>query len=132
MVRWKRLTFLGFTHYCSHNKNGKFRVKRKTARKKFKAKVKEYKMWIKQNRNIKVKDIISITNMKLRGHYQYYGITDNYKSLEKFEHCINKLLYKWLNRRSQKRSYTGEGFKQLLKKYPLLSPKIYFNIYENL
>lgn len=124
--------FLGFTHYCSQNRNGKFKVKRKTSRKKFKAKVKEFKMWIKKNRNIKVKDIISMTNLKLRGHYQYYGISDNYISLDKFRYRINKLLWKWLNRRSQKKSYTSEGFRQLLGKYPLLSPKIYFNIYDNL
>lgn len=124
--------FLGFTHYCSQNRNGKFKVKRKTSRKKFKAKVKEFKIWIKKNRNIKVKDIISMTNLKLRGHYQYYGISDNYISLDKFRYCINKLLWKWLNRRSQKKSYTSDGFRQLLEKYPLLSPKIYFNIYDNL
>ena len=122
--------FLGFTHYCSQNRNGKFTVKRKTSKKKFKAKVKEYKIWIKRNRNIKVKDIIAITNQKLRGHYQYFGMTYNYDSLNRFRHCIYILLWKWLNKRSQKKSYTFEGYNQLLEKYPLIKPKIYYNVYE--
>lgn len=122
--------FLGFTHYCSQNRNGKFRVKRKISRKKFKAKVKEYKIWIKRNRNIKVKDIIAITNQKLKGHYQYFGMTYNYESLSKFRRCIYMLLWKWLNKRSQKKSYTFEGYNQLLEKYPLIRPKIYYNVYE--
>ena len=122
--------FLEFTHYCSQSKKGYFRVKRKTSSKKFRAKVKEYKIWLKENRNKKVKDIISITNMKLKGHYRYYGVTDNFNKLDDFRNCITELLYKWLNRRSQKKSYTGEGFYQLLQKYPILSPKIYVNIYD--
>lgn len=64
--------FLGFTHYCSKSRNGKFRVKRKTSRKKKNIKIKEYKNWIKRNRTLKIKDIIAKTNEKLRGHYQYF------------------------------------------------------------
>ena len=64
--------FLGFTHYCSKSRNGKFRVKRKTSRKKKNIKIKEYKNWIKRNRTLKTKDIIAKTNEKLRGHYQYF------------------------------------------------------------
>ena len=96
--------FLGFTHYCGKGRNGNFRVKRKTSRKKFKAKVKEFKIWIKDHRNTKVRDMIEMINIKLKGHYQYFGITDNSESLNKFKNCINKLLWKWLNRRSQRKS----------------------------
>ena len=76
--------------------------------------------------------MIEIINIKLRGHYQYFGITDNSYSLNKFRMCINKLLWKCLNRRSQRRSYTAEEFIQLMKQIPLLQPKIYVNIYDRM
>lgn len=124
--------FLGFTHYCGKGRNGNFRVKRKTSRKKFKAKVKEFKIWIKDHRNTNIRDMIEMINIKLRGHYQYFGITDNSISLNKFKYCINRLLWKWLNRRSQRKSYTIEEFAELMKQIPLLQPKIYVNIYDRM
>ncbi len=130
--RVETFDFLGFTHYCSKSTKGKFRVKRKTSRKKFKAKIKEFKIWIKENKHTKVRELIKMVNTKLRGHYQYYGVTDNYERIHNFMFCINKLLWKWLNRRSQRRSYTSEEFAQMLKHYPLLTPKIYVNIYDRM
>lgn len=122
--------FLGFTHYCGKSKNGKFRVKRKTCKKKFKQKVQEYKMWIKQNKNGQLKNIITTTKKKLIGHYNYYGITDNIDSIRKYSYCINNLLFKWLNRRSQRKSYTSEQFKQMLEIFELPKPMIRVNIYD--
>ena len=67
-------------------------------------------------------------NVKLRGYYQYYGITDNSNSLRAFKNCINRLLWKWLNRRSERRSYTSKEFGELMKQIPLLEPRIYVNM----
>jgi len=122
--------FLGFTHYCSKShKTGKFRMKRKTVQKKYRMKLKEMNLWLKQNRHRCIKDLISMLNVKLRGHYQYYGITDNSKSIKNFRDETQQILFKWLNRRSQKGSYTWEGFNDLLKAYPLVRPHIYFSVY---
>ena len=121
--------FLGFTHYCSKSRKGWFRMKRKTAGKKYRAKLKEMNLWIKQNRNLRLKALTYMLNMKLRGHYQYYGVTDNSKSIASFREETCRILFKWLNRRSQKRSYTWEGFNELLKIFPLARPRICFNIY---
>lgn len=122
--------FLGFTHYCSKShKTGKFRMKRKTAKKKYRIKLKEMNQWLMQNRHRRLKDLTDMLNVKLRGHYQYYGITDNSKCIGNFLHETRRLLFKWLNRRSQKKSYTWEGFSQLLKIFPLAQPRIYCNIY---
>lgn len=122
--------FLGFTHYCGKSKMGKFRVKRKTAKKTFNAKVKEMKIWIKDHRYLKVTEMIGQINIKLRGHYQYYGITDNAYSINRFKRCVSKLLWKWLNRRSERKSYNSKEFTEMLKQNPLLEPKIYVNIYD--
>ena len=121
--------FLGFTHYCSKSRYGKFRVKRKTVRKKLCMKLKEFNVWIKQNRHLPLKEIFVLINLKLMGHYQYYGITDNSSSIKRYLHCVKRLLLKWLNRRSQKRSYTWEGFIELIKIFPLLPSRIYVDIY---
>ncbi len=121
--------FLGFTHYCSKSQKGSFRVKRKTSRKKMKMRLTEMNEWIRTNRHLPVRTIIAETNAKLRGHYQYYGITDNSKSIKTYYYRTLKALFKWLNRRSQKRSYTWEGFNDLLKVFPLIQPRIRVSIY---
>ena len=123
-------TFLGFTHYCSKDRSGRrFRVKRKTSKKKFKKKLKELHSEIRQMRNLPVAEIIAHLNRVLIGYYRYYGITDNIKSLRSFQHKVRYILFYWLNRRSQKRSYNWKGFDDLLKLLPLAQPKIFVNIY---
>lgn len=122
-------TFLGFTHYCSHGRNGKFRVKRKTSRKKFTKKCKEVHRVIREMRTRRLEVIMKKMNQILVGYYHYYGVTDNIGSLNNFRHQIRKSLFKWLNRRSQKKSYTWEQFDEMLKEYPLARPKIYVNVY---
>lgn len=68
--------------------------------------------------------------VKLTGYYRYYGITDNILSLTKFRKSVRYLLYKWLNERSQRKSFNWRKFELLLKKYNLPEPKIYVNIYD--
>ena len=126
----KTFDFLGFTHYCSKsNKDGHFRVKRKTSKKKYRQKIQEFKVWIKENRNIPLNKLMETTRKKLIGHYNYYGVTDNIESINKYFFEIRKLLYKWLNRRSQRRSYNSDKFNQMLKFYNLPLPSIKVNIY---
>ena len=85
--------------------------------------------WLKSNRHLKLVDMFKMLNLKLTGHYRYYGMTDNSPSLGLYLNETTKLLFKWLNRRSQKRSYTWEGFGELLKVFPLAKPRIYVNVY---
>lgn len=122
--------FLGFTHYCSESKKtGKFRVKRKTSKKKLKKAISNFKIWIKANRNKKLNEIIISVKKKLIGHYNYYGITDNISSNERYYYNVYRELFKWLNRRSQKKSYTEETFKQMIEIFELPKPKIKVSIY---
>jgi RNA-directed DNA polymerase len=117
--------FLGFTHYCSRTKDGRrFRMKRVTSRKKFRAKVAALKEWLKRIRMKPTQWIMQRLGLKLRGHYQYYGVTDNYRGVARFYHEVRKLLYKWLNRRSQRRSYTWAAFEDLLRALPLPKPRV--------
>ena len=123
-------SFLGFTHYCNQSRNGKFRVKRKTEAKKFKSKIKAFKVWIKSIRSfVPLPDIFSRVRIKLLGHYAYYGITDNSKMIGNYYDIVIRLLFKWLNRRSQRRSFTYDKFKRYLKHNPLPLPRIYVSIF---
>jgi len=122
--------FLGFTHYCSKNRNnGWFSTGRKTANKNQSTKLKEMNQWLKRNRHWRLKDLFNMINMKLRGHYRYYGIAGNFVSISNFLHTTKKLVYKWLNRRSQRKSYTWDGFNQMLKTFPFVQPCIYGKMY---
>lgn len=122
--------FLGFTHYCSRSRNGRgFRMKRKTISKRLTAKVKGYKEWLKSSRTLPTADIMKITSAKLRGHYAYYGVTDNTKSINTFTYLITQTLFKWLNRRGKRGCMTWEKFAKLLKLFPLPKPRIMVNLF---
>jgi len=122
--------FLGFTHFCSKGRKGQFRVKRKMSHKKLTAKLKAIKEWVKGNRTVDIKYTMKSLNRKLSGLYNYYCITDSTNSMTVFYHRVIQLLYKWLNRRSQKKSFNWEKFQKFLAKYPVVKPKVKVNIYE--
>ena len=129
-------TFLGFTHYCSKSRpkpgceSGEFRVKRRTSNKKFSKKMKEMNTKIRNMRGCRLDYIAQRLNEVFEGYDRYYGITDNYPRLNAFHRQVIKLLFKWLNRRSQRRSYTWEQFTDLLKWMDLVKPRIRVNIYD--
>ena len=122
--------FLGFTHYCSKSQKGTFRVKRKTSGKKFKQKVKAMKTWIKMNRHMEQKAFLKTLRAKLMGHYRYYGITDNFDKIHAYYDITINLMLKWLNRRSQKKSFSKERFFEVLNVFKLPKPSIYVSIYD--
>ncbi|MDR1541960.1 MAG: group II intron reverse transcriptase/maturase [Clostridiales bacterium] len=121
--------FLGSARCCSKSRVGRFRAERKTARKKFQLKLKELNLRLKQNRRLRLKDLFGAINLKLKGRCQYCGTAGNYESLSDYPHYVKAMLYKWLNRRSEKKSCAWEGFQELLKAFPLARPHIYCNIY---
>ncbi len=122
--------FLGFTHYCSKSAKGYFRVKRKTSKKKFKASLSRCKAWLRENLTTPTVEIMKKLAVKLKGYYRYYGVTDNSIMMGRFLDEVRRMLYKTLNRKSQKKSFNWDKFVLFLKKYPLARPKTTVNIYE--
>jgi len=123
-------TFLGFTHFCDKTRKGYFKVGRKTAMKKFRAKIKDLKLWLKKIRNlIPTKEWWKILEAKLRGHFQYYGVSGNYPAIKRYYTLAIKLVHKWLNRRSQKKSMSWSKLYNYLTLYPLPQPSIKHNFY---
>ena len=122
--------FLGFTHYCGVSRKGNFKISRKTSRKKYAAKCKEINAWLKKIRNlVKTKDWWRILRAKLRGHFQYYGVSENYSGIVRFYKYAVKMARKWMNRRSQKRKMSWDKFNKYLEHYPLPKPKIVHSFY---
>ena len=122
--------FLGFTHYCRESRKGKFIVGRTTNRAKFRKKCKEMNAWLKAVRNaVKTKEWWPILEAKLRGHYQYYGVSGNMPALRQYYAMTLRLALKWLNRRSQRKVYSWKRFTEYLKHYPLPTPRITHNLY---
>ncbi len=123
--RAETFDFLGLTHFCSKTTDGKrFRMKRVTARKKFIAKLKAFKEWLKEARVLKTSELWEIAKSKLTGHFNYYGVTDNSHGIMRYLHEVKKLLFKWLNRRGKRNCITWEKFNQMLVRFPLPKPRI--------
>ena len=128
--RTNSFDFLGFTHYCDSSRKGKFIVGRKTSGKKFRMKCKELNDWLRKIRNYqKTKEWWPTLQAKLRGHYQYYGVSGNMRSLQRFYWLTVRMTLKWLNRRSQRKSFSWKSFHEYLEHYPLPKPRIAHNFY---
>jgi len=119
-----RFDFLGFEFYWGKDRSGKPHLKRRTSRKKLRSSIKRFTEWCKKNRNLEPRVLFRRINAKLRGYYNYYGVFGNYDSLQQFFQQVKRILFKWLNRRSQRRSYNWRGFEQLLEHYGVEQPRI--------
>jgi group II intron reverse transcriptase/maturase len=113
---------LGFTHYWGRSYKGFWVVKQKTARSRLTRSMKAIRQWCRVNRHLPVAEQQRTLAAKLRGHYQYYGITGNWNSLGLFFSEVHRTWQKWLNRRSQRAQMPWTRFELLLRRYPLPGP----------
>jgi RNA-directed DNA polymerase len=116
--------FLGFTFYWNHHKGwNKINLVVKTQVDRLVKKIQEFTEWLKANRSrLHTKQIWSIAAAKLRGHYNYFGYHCNRNKLMHYYHGVIGALFKWLNRRSQRKSLTWEKFRRQLLREPLPLP----------
>ena len=122
--------FLGFTHYCQTTPKGKFMAKVKTSRKKLRRSLVSMNDFLKKNRSKPLTQLWKAVAVKVRGHYQYYGVTGNYGNIQFFRYKTSLMAFMWLNQRGQRQSFTWEQFSKFLKRYPLPKPKIYYDLYK--
>jgi group II intron reverse transcriptase/maturase len=108
--------FLGFTFYCGKTRNGHFKVKRKTSRKKLRQSIFNLADWLRRRRNLMpTGELVRGTKRKITGYLNYYAVTDNTKQCKLYMYLTTRILFKWLNRRSQRKSYKWKGFNQMLR-----------------
>jgi Retron-type reverse transcriptase len=122
-VKQGTFDYLGFTFYIRRSRIGRVHVVAKTSKKRYYSKLRNVKYWCKTNRcKHKLRPLWDTFNSKLRGHIQYYGMSLNLDSVNKFVYQATHIFFKWINRRSQKKSLNWEQFSLFLKAFP--SPKV--------
>ena len=117
--------FLGFTHINGKSHLGKYCVIHRTSKKKLKQKREAAKQWLREHMHESIPETIRKLNKKMIGHYRYYGIYGNFIGLNKFYQYVKQQLYFTKRRRDQSLWLTWKKLGQILKVYPIASPKIY-------
>jgi group II intron reverse transcriptase/maturase len=115
---------LGFTHYWGVSRWGSWVLKRKTASTRLSRAVRSIAQWCRSHRHRPVHEQHVTLCQKVRGHYAYYGITSNFRSLGGFQQAVKRVWRKWLDRRNSRREMTWTRFELLLQRYPLPKPRI--------
>jgi len=122
--------FLGFTHYCGKSRKGHFMMVHKTAGKNLSRKLTSTNDWLRKIRSaVGFDEIWPVIRAKLIGHYNYFGINGNIRALQKFYKEFVRMTYKWINRRSQKKSFNWKQFTKALKWANLPKPRICHDIW---
>ena len=111
--------FLGFEFYWDKDLQGKPRLRRRTAAKRHKATRQAFYDWIKLNRHKRLNQSMPALKRKLAGFRNYFGLPDNSRSVNDIYNFVLHALYKWLNRRSQRRSFNWQGFKEMLRYFQI-------------
>jgi len=119
-----RFDFLGFEFHWGRDRARKPHLKRRTSRKKLRNSLASFTQWCKENRNLRLRLFFPTLKLKLRGYYNYYGVVDNAQGLNEFYGKATEILFKWLNRRSQRRSFNWRGFNELLEHFEVPRPRV--------
>ena len=115
--------FLGFTHYCGTSRAGRFKLKRKTSTKKLRVQLLDLKRWFWKQLETPIDEMWHTLNAKLRGHYQYYGINDNWPLLMAYREHARRMAKRHISRRSQNSYFSWAKFNAFTEHNPLASPR---------
>jgi len=120
----KRFDFLGFEYRWGKSKGGGDVVKLRTSPRRLRKSLAALTEWVKAMRNKRLRTLFWELNPKLRGYYQYFGVVGNWRSLKQFHEEAVRMLFRRLNRRSQKRSFNWTGFAAVMSYYGMERPQI--------
>jgi RNA-directed DNA polymerase len=123
-ARPETFDFLGFTHICAKDPDGRFRLVRRTSRKKRTAKLAALKEDIERRKHHRVVEQHAWLNSVLQGHFQYCGVPGNFTALGSFRHHIRTAWHRALQRRSQRARWTQTKHVAFDARFPLLRPRI--------
>ena len=129
-IKQESFNYLGFTFYLGRSRKGNVIPKLKSCGKRIREKLKKVKEWCKANKDkYKLPVLWEAFCNKIRGHIQYYGVTFNWKAVSNFVYRAQEIIFKWLNRRSQRKSFDWEKFNKFVKLNPLPVIKIYHKLF---
>lgn len=124
----ERFTFLGFEFYRGLTRKRNVLAYARTAPEKLNVSLAKFKEWLSKNRSLGTSEIFLKVRAKLRGYYNYFGLTGNFESLQSYFYYFKGILKKYLNKRSQRLSCNWEKFKKLLRIYGVPRPRITWNL----
>ena len=123
--RPETIYFLGLTLYCTRNRKGNFKVGMRTERSRLRRSLLSLQELMRQIRHHRISEQVSEINAALRGHYAYYGVAGNIRSLFKVYRVVERYWCKMLRSRSWAAGrLTWDTFNQIKQRTPLLRPKL--------
>lgn len=121
--------FLGFTFYLANSRGGKMLAKVKTSRKRLRTKLAKVKDWVRRNRNIKMVDLWRVFILKIQGHIRYFAVSGNLRMVQEFVFRSTWTFFRWMNRRSQKNSFSWTQFSAFIQQFPLPKIRVQTSLY---
>jgi hypothetical protein len=121
--------FLGFTLYWARSRKGRWGMLCKTRSASLRRLISSVYVWCRRHRHSSVKDQHTALTRRIQGHFNYFGVSGNFRSLLLVIEQAKRIWYKWLCRRSQRKRLTWERFADLLRDFPLPRPRITVRIW---
>jgi len=121
--------FLGFTMHWGQSRNGGWSLVMKTRKASLKKALKAFGEWCRRHRHLELEEQHAALGRRLRGHYAYFGVNGNHRSLAMLLHKVERVWHKWLERRGQRGCLPWEQFGAYLKAFPLPRPRVYVQIW---
>ncbi len=121
--------FLGFTFYWARNRKGRWGMRCKTRSASLRRIIGSVYDWCRRHRHSSVKEQHTALTRRIQGHFNYFGVSGNCRSLLRVIDQVKRIWYKWLCRRSQRKRLTWERFQDLLRDFPLPRPRISVRIW---
>src|SRR5881396_2207581 len=113
-----RFDFLGFEFHWGKDRAGKPHLQRRTSRKKLRHSLSNFTAWCKQSRHVPLKKLFPSLNLKLRGYYNYYGVSGNSDRLREFFNEAMGTLWKWAQSPKSAPQFHAGGFRRLAGPFP--------------
>ncbi len=116
--------FSGFTFHWRRTRRGRWRMWCKTRRASLRKAKKAIYDWCRRHRHQSMEEQHAALNRRLRGHFNYFGVSGNYQSLALLVEATKRAWYTWLCRRSQRKRLNWERCTDMLLWWPLPRPRI--------
>ena len=122
--RPETIYFLGFTLYCTRNRQGHYRVGLRTEKSRFRLSLANLRDLMRRMCHLPIREQVNNLNRVLRGHYAYYGIAGNFRTLQRVYRAVERYWRRMLCRRSRKGAVSWEVFQRIKQRFPLQRPKL--------
>jgi len=122
--RPETIYFLGFTLYCTRNRQGNYRVGLRTEKSRLRRSLAQLRDLMRRMCHLPIREQVINLNRVLRGHYAYYGIAGNFRTLQRVYRAVERYWRRMLCRRSRKGAVSWEVFQRIKQRFPLQRPKL--------